>query len=37
MQDTHVSVVSAEQTSPGVAELWSGDRLMLNTQAKGAR
>jgi hypothetical protein len=28
MHDIHVSVVSAEEASLGVAEFWSGDRLI---------
>ena len=28
MNDIHVSVVSAEEASLGVAEFWSGDRLI---------
>jgi hypothetical protein len=28
LHDIHVNVVSAEEASFGVAELWSGDRLI---------
>jgi hypothetical protein len=31
LHDIHVSVVSAEEASVGVAEFWSGDRLIAFT------
>jgi hypothetical protein len=32
MHDIHVSVVSAEEASLGVAEFWSGDRMIAFTR-----
>jgi hypothetical protein len=32
MHEIHVNVVSAEEASLGVAELWSGDRLIAFTR-----
>jgi hypothetical protein len=32
LHDLHVSVVSAEEASLGVAEFWSGDRLIALTR-----
>jgi hypothetical protein len=35
LHDIHVNVVSAEEASLGVAEFWSGDRLIGFTRIEG--
>jgi hypothetical protein len=34
LHDIHVSVVSAEEASAGVAEFWSGDRMIAFTRVE---
>jgi hypothetical protein len=34
LHDIHVSVVSAEEASVGVAEFWSGDRMIAFTRVE---
>ena len=36
LHDIHVNVVSAEKASLGVAEFWSGDRMIGFTRVLGA-